>query len=353
MVLQELKKTSKSRKCYFRSKGKALGSGAYGRARMAYKRHSKDKSPYVVKEFFKPSHVSKRVLHHRIRHEYTITRRARHPNVVSVVDLCTKQGDLGYVMEYCDQGDLGDLINKRVLPSQEQLCLFKQLLRGVANLHSQGTAHLDIKPENLLITSDSVLKIADFGACHVFRDPNMGPKHFVKCTGGDLFGTLAYLPPEVFYHGIEYDPRKVDVWCCANVALSMLGMPFPWESATENDTVYKLFVESWRTFMRVDPTRAIDGNNYPDCGGLTDLTRYPCIQMMVLLLKMLNPNPRNRITIHQALNDPFVKDVECCSLTYYPTGPHPRPIIQHDHRIVSGSEDSTRHVDAPLSAVNR
>ncbi|PYI08722.1 kinase-like protein [Aspergillus sclerotiicarbonarius CBS 121057] len=334
-MLRELKKTYKSRKCCFSGRGRVLGYGSFGRARVVYKRNSKDKAPYVVKEFFRRPNTTKRVLHHQIRHEYAVTRRAHHPNVVKVVDLCTRKDELSYVMEYCDQGDLHDLIDARILPFKEQLCLFKQLLRGVANLHSQGAAHLDLKPGNLLINSDSVLKIADFGFCHIFKDPSKGPHHFVRLRGGEVVGTEPYLPPEVFYHGVDYDPRKVDVWCCANVALLLNDNGFPWQKAREDDLDYKLFVEGWRQFMRPNIGRTIDPANYPYCGKLSIPEHYPSIHMMVLILKMLNPNPRHRITIHQALNDPVVRAIECCSPAYYPTDGRtiPGPSIKHDHRL--------------------
>ncbi|OOF94659.1 hypothetical protein ASPCADRAFT_6344 [Aspergillus carbonarius ITEM 5010] len=339
--VKDFKKSYKSRKCIFSSRGKVLGKGSYGRTRIVYKRQSKDKNPYVVKEFFKHPGITKAMRHYTIRKEYDYTRRARHPNVVSVIDLCTRKDELSYVMEYCDQGDLWDLLEKRSFPPQEQLCLFKQLLRGVASLHSQGIAHLDIKPGNLLLGGDSVLRLTDFGFCQEFKT-SKSPQ-LILCPAGTGVGTPSYSSPEVYYP-IDYDPRKVDVWGCAMVALEMTGrVPFPWEMPTEHHMDYKVFVEGWREFMRSNPGRAINEHCYPKCGPISQPHRYPCVQLMVVLLKMLNPNPRHRITIHQALNDPSVKAIECCSPTYFPTGPgsHP-PKFKHDHRACPAPPASRR-----------
>ncbi|PWY96512.1 kinase-like protein [Aspergillus sclerotioniger CBS 115572] len=330
--VKDFKKNYKSRKCIFRCRGKVLGKGSYGRTRIVYKRQSDDKNPYVVKEFFKHAGISKKKRNEIIDKEYTLTRCARHPNVINVIDLCIRKDNLSYVMEYCNQGDLWDILEKRRYPVKDQLCLFKQLLRGVANLHSQGIAHLDIKPGNLLLGNDSVLRLTDFGFSDIFRDPKT---HQVLLCPPDNSGpgTAGYAPPEVFRHA-DYDPFKVDVWSCAMVALEITRrVPFPWEMPVETDQDYLAFVKGWREFMRANPNGVITEHCYPRCGPISDPRHYPNIQLMVLILKMLNPHPGHRISIHKALRDPFVRNIECCSPAYIRNAPplHP-PTIKHDHR---------------------
>ena len=85
----------------------------------------------------------------------------------------------------------------------DNLCLFKQLLQGVAYLHRNGIAHRDIKLENLLLCGDGHLKITDFGASLVFRahhglccpdTADCGEIH--RCAPG-ICGSRPYIAPEV------------------------------------------------------------------------------------------------------------------------------------------------------------
>jgi serine/threonine protein kinase len=82
-------------------------------------------------------------------------------NVVETVDLV--QDEAAHwceVMEYCPGGDLYAAIKKGGMSSSEVECCFKQMLKGVGYLHSQGVAHRDIKPENLFFDTKGHLKVS-------------------------------------------------------------------------------------------------------------------------------------------------------------------------------------------------
>jgi protein-serine/threonine kinase len=66
------------------------------------------------------------------------------------------------VMEFCPGGDLYAAIKKGGMSPSEVECCFRQMLNGVAYLHSQGVAHRDIKPENLLFDQKGRLKVILF-----------------------------------------------------------------------------------------------------------------------------------------------------------------------------------------------
>ena len=82
----------------------------------------------------------------------------------------------------------------------------KQLLQALAAIHEYGLAHLDVKPENLLMTSDHALKLADFGLART------------KCTD-DTVVTLWYRPPELMQGGLS--SCKADVWSAGCVLYEM------------------------------------------------------------------------------------------------------------------------------------
>ena len=95
-------------------------------------------------------------------------------------------------MEWCGGGDLFSIIKLGHMTPLEQNCCFKQLVRGVAYMHSMGIAHRDIKPENLLLNEEGQLKITDFGVSESIIKENGGLK---KCHG--MCGSEPYMAPEI------------------------------------------------------------------------------------------------------------------------------------------------------------
>lgn len=188
-------------------RGKFIGRGATATVKLMIRKGNGDEL-YAVKEFRKrgqnedPEEYDKKV-----KSEYTIAKSLHHPNIVESVRLCTHAGRWNVVMEYCHHGELFSLIEKKYLESDDHLCLFKQLLRGVNYLHSHGVAHRDIKLENLLMNNKGHLKITDFGVSDVFCGEHPGlreaggecgknMKEFRRCAPG-ICGSLPYIAPEV------------------------------------------------------------------------------------------------------------------------------------------------------------
>ena len=92
--------------------------------------------------------------------EFCISSTLHHVNVVETVDLVQDENQHWCeVMEFCPGGDLYAAIKKGGMSGAEVECCFKQILNGVAYLHSQGVAHRDIKPENLFFDARGHLKV--------------------------------------------------------------------------------------------------------------------------------------------------------------------------------------------------
>ena len=190
-------------------RGKVVGKGATATVKLMVRKGGSSDQVFAVKEFRKrgqnedeDDYVKK------VKSEYSIANSLHHPNVVQTVRLCTHAGRWNHVMEFCPQGDIFTLVQKRYLTLADNLCLFKQLLRGVAHLHSHGIAHRDIKLENLLMTDEGYLKITDFGVSEVFCGEHPGLRSSQGECGRDMkgvrlcapgiCGSLPYIAPEVF-----------------------------------------------------------------------------------------------------------------------------------------------------------
>jgi protein-serine/threonine kinase len=192
-------------------RGKTLGKGATSTVRLMVRKGGSSEL-YAVKEFRgKQQNEKEEDYEKKVKSEYSIAKSLHHPNIVGSVRLCTHQSRWNHVMEYCQEGDLFNLVQKGYLTkddrSTDRTCLFKQLIQGVHYLHNHGIAHRDIKLENLLITSQSKLKITDFGVSEVFSGIHPGLRaaggqcgkdmNEVRLCAPGICGSMPYIAPEV------------------------------------------------------------------------------------------------------------------------------------------------------------
>lgn len=300
---------------------KEVGKGATARVKIMCRKGDTKDHQYAVKEFRKrTAQESEEEYQRKVKSEYLIAKSLHHPNIVGTVRLCTHSGRWNHVMEYCPYGDVYSLVQRKYLKVDDNICFFKQLLRGVAHLHSHGIAHRDIKLENLLLSEEGYIKITDFGVSEVFSGEHPGlreadgecGKNMDDCRKSKpgICGSLPYIAPEVLEKKGEYDPRPLDVWSCAISFLTLHWGAYPWSSASRSDQLYKRFIEGWDAFLAEHPDGIVTDEHFPKCGPL--LSRLPHPGMKRLMLKMLHPIPEKRITISEALNTGWVKSIECC-----------------------------------------
>jgi tetratricopeptide (TPR) repeat protein len=143
----------------------------------------------------------------RFRHEALILSRLNHPNVEAVYDFHSEQGLDYLVMEYVPGTSLNERLESGALPEKEVLALGAQLARGLAAAHSQRVIHRDLKPGNLRVTPDNVLKILDFGLAQLSVTPDDETLTEEVASQHKLAGTPPYLAPEQVL-GNEPDTRS-------------------------------------------------------------------------------------------------------------------------------------------------
>ncbi|KAF9134722.1 serine/threonine-protein kinase HAL4/sat4 [Mortierella sp. 14UC] len=266
-----------------------IGQGATAVVRLAHKIEESEKL-FAVKEFRKRrKDETEKEYVKKLMSEFCISSTLHHENVVETVDLVQDEHQHWCeVMEYCSGGDLYNAIKQGHMSRIEIDCCFKQLMNGVAYLHSMGVAHRDIKPENLLLDSKGRLKIADFGVSDVFRMCWEKTPHLSK----GLCGSEPYIAPEEF-KSKEYDARRVDIWACGIVYYCMVYQGIPFRAATSQDPNYQHFL----TMREV--------NNYEP------FEKLP-VGCRKLMKRILDPNPETRITIEEILEDEWFKSIESC-----------------------------------------
>ncbi|HET7857474.1 MAG TPA: protein kinase [Gaiellaceae bacterium] len=126
----------------------------------------------------------------RFVREARMAARLAHPNIVRVYDVGEEDGQPYIVMECVEGTTLADEVTRRKhLPAHEVVELGLQACAGLAHAHGAGLVHRDVKPQNLLLRGDGVLKIADFGIARAEEATRL-------TQVGTVLGTVQYLSPE-------------------------------------------------------------------------------------------------------------------------------------------------------------
>lgn len=214
-----------------------------------------------------------------------------HPNLVRLVETLNDDTNLIPVLEYCDGGELYDVVTKSKaqkfdVPTAQHL--FKQTMEAMAYCHSKAVCHRDMSLENLLLHRGSVIKLIDFGLAVIMpRDP--AGTGFLPLAPCGATGKATYMPPE-FLANKPYYGDKSDIWSCGVIlSIMLLGTPFC-KLATEADKRYVILVTEgpisllrrWRLDDTI-PASAVD-----------------------LLTRMLQKDPARRPTAAQVLAHPFL-----------------------------------------------
>lgn len=126
----------------------------------------------------------------RFLREGRLAARLAHPNIVRVFDVGEADGRPYIAMEHVDGETLADLVARRGAVSEAEVAeLGAQAARALAAAHAAGLVHRDVKPHNLLLRRDGLLKLGDFGIA-------VGLEGTRLTLAGTVLGTAAYLAPE-------------------------------------------------------------------------------------------------------------------------------------------------------------
>jgi len=137
------------------------------------------------------------------------------PNIVSIYDLRVDSDYAYIVMEYVEGVTLGRLIKEKgPIPWRQAMKLFNQMLNAINHAHQEGIIHRDVKPNNVLINRQGVVKITDFGLAK--NQAEFGITQSVT-TGGTLF----YMSPEQV-RGLAYTDKRSDIYALGFTLYEML-----------------------------------------------------------------------------------------------------------------------------------
>jgi len=172
----------------------------------------------------------------RFEQEARTAARLKHPGIVAVhdqgVDRAAPDGEHVFlIMELIEGGTLRDLITERgTLSTPLALSVLEPVLSALAAAHQAGLVHRDVKPENVLIGHDGVVKVADFGLVRAIANAS-------TTSDSTILGTVAYLSPEQVATGAS-DSRS-DVYAAGIVLYEMLTGVTPYLGDTPISVAYR------------------------------------------------------------------------------------------------------------------
>jgi eukaryotic-like serine/threonine-protein kinase len=189
----------------------------------------------VAVKILLPNHAGDPVLAGRFEREARSLAAAAHPGVVAIFDVDPGDPAAGvepfFVMELCQGGSLADrLASGRRLAPDDLIPILISVSDGLAGLHARGVVHRDVKPSNIMLTTDRA-KLADFGLAR-----SDGPTELSDLTApGTAVGTMAYLAPDVLAGGPAGPPG--DVYALGGAAFVGLTGSMPRQASSVADLV--------------------------------------------------------------------------------------------------------------------
>ena len=207
-----------------------------------------------------------------LKNELSILKLVCHPNIIHMDCFYENSNNIYFVMEFIEEGDLfNSIIKRKVYNDYELKRLIKNISDCLAYIHDLGIVHRDIKPENILCADDRLV-LTDFGLSQ-FVMPNL--QLYETC------GTLDYVAPEVISKS-GYD-KQSDIWSLGVICYLVYYGRLPFTGENDRDTFDNIYLKQ-PVFSN---TKNILANE--------------------LIEKMLDKNPKTRITAQEILNHKFIK----------------------------------------------
>lgn len=192
---------------------------------------------------------------------------ANHDNVIKLYKYLETEDYGLLLMEQCDN-DLMNLIESKLIDEDRARKIFFQTVSAVNHLHKRRIAHLDIRPENIGITSEGDVKLTNF--CD-----SVSVESSKSEITNILHGSVLYLPPECNSRLESYDPFKADVWSLGILLHVLLMNSWPYSGAIAEEMVSKAicgeldFIDfahsSPRLLLLLDSMLDLDPTFRPSC----------------------------------------------------------------------------------------
>ncbi|KAG8651827.1 hypothetical protein MANES_06G027400v8 [Manihot esculenta] len=247
--------------------GKTIGEGTFAKVKLAV---DSNNASYVAVKIIDKQMVVESNLKYQVVREIKTMKILNHPNIVRIHEVIGTKRKIYIVMEYVSGGQLSDKLSySQKLKESEARKMFQQLIDAVDYCHNRGVFHRDLKPENLLLDSKGNMKVSDFGLSALRKH---GDVLTTAC------GSPCYVAPELLANK-GYDGAAADVWSCGVILFELLSGYLPFDDRNLV-VLYKKICAAEYTFPL----------------WFTESQKK-------LISRILDPNPKRRITIAEMIED--------------------------------------------------
>ena len=208
-----------------------LGQGGMG---VVYKAHDPKLDRIVALKFLLYEQSENKEAHLRFINEAKVTSSLDHPNICTIYDVGESEDGHTYIaMAYYEGETLKSKMSSGPLSVEEAVEIALQIAEGLGQAHTKGIVHRDVKPANIFITKQGLVKILDFGIAKM-RDVDM-------TKTGSTMGTAAYMSPEQA-SGAVVDHRA-DIWSLGVIMYEMFSGRRPFKADFWQALLYAILHE--------------------------------------------------------------------------------------------------------------
>ena len=184
-----------------------------------------------------------------------------HPNIVTVYDLLSEAGDDYIVMEFIAGRTLDRVIPKSGLKLDEALKLAIPIASALTAAHEAGITHRDVKPGNVMVREDGLVKVLDFGLAKLTEGAPLEPDEATRTMRaqteeGAILGTISYMSPEQA-EGRKIDGRS-DIFSFGALLYEMVAGRRAFQGQSKLSTLSAILKEEPKPLHEVDPAAPRD-----------------------------------------------------------------------------------------------
>ncbi len=229
-----------------------IGKGAFGTVLLMEDTVVEER---LILKFLNPNVAADEEMMKRFVHELRYSRKITHRNVIRIYDFLYIQGNYAISMEYFPSHTLGgEIVNEKPVELKRAVKFGIDIATGMAVAHQAGIVHRDLKPANVLIDSEGLLKIVDFG---VAAAQSQGDTQLTKT--GYVIGSPKYMAPEQIL-GKKVDERA-DIYSLGVILYEMLtGVP-PYSRGDHMSVMYQHVQGKARAPVDINKDLPVDLNN--------------------------------------------------------------------------------------------
>jgi len=208
-----------------------LGSGAMA---VVYKAKQISLDRTVAIKVLPKKFVEKSDYVERFYKEGRLAAKMNHNNIVQAIDVGEVGGLYYFVMEFVEGKTLHDDLSKgKIFNEEEAIDLILQLVSALGHAHAMGLVHRDVKPKNIMINKDDIIKLADMGLARETSDVKAA-----KHEQGKAFGTPYYIAPEQIRGLVDIDGRA-DIYALGATLFHMVTGRVPFEASSPSEVMKK------------------------------------------------------------------------------------------------------------------